>query len=126
MPDPITPEARKRLAEAMEDRREELGLRWQDVAAAGGVSLKTLHSARTGDSGIAPLTRHGIEVGLQWERKTVLRILEEDAPSEQRADGNDLLRLRDVGPLSPRERDVAIEAATEAVWRIRQSGERSA
>jgi len=71
---PSTPDPRQRLAEQMEARRLELGLRWQDVAEAAGVSLKTLHSARTGKD-VAPLTRRSIAEGLQWTPDSVDRIL---------------------------------------------------
>jgi hypothetical protein len=72
---PIAPEARQRLARLMDDRRRDLRLRWQDVAKAGGISLKTLHSVRTGEAGIAPLTESGIEDGLRWEAGSVATIL---------------------------------------------------
>ena len=76
---PTTPDARHRLAELMEDRRLELGLRWQDVvdaATAAGfkVSLKALHSVRTGTAGLRPLTQRGIEAGLRWEPGSVQAI----------------------------------------------------
>ena len=71
----IAPEARQRLARLMDERRRDLRLRWQDVAEAGGISLKTLHSVRTGEAGIAPLTERGIEAGLRWEGGTVEIIL---------------------------------------------------
>lgn len=80
------PDARRRLAALMEDRRVELGLRWQDVAdaatAAGfKVSLKTLHSVRAGTADVRPLTRRGIEVGLQWEAGSVQAILDDRDPA---------------------------------------------
>jgi hypothetical protein len=73
------PEARRRLAALMEERRLDLGLRWQDVveaadAAGFKVSLKALHSVRTGNAGIRPLTRRAIEAGLQWEHGSIQRI----------------------------------------------------
>ena len=76
---PTTPDARHRLAELMEDRRLELGLRWQDVvdaATAAGfkVSLKALHSVRTGTAGLRPLTQRAIEAGLRWEHGSIQRI----------------------------------------------------
>jgi hypothetical protein len=73
---PIDPDARQRLADAMEQRRAELRLRWQDVAAKSGVSLKALLNARTGPADIRPLTQRGIEEGLQWPQGTVERILD--------------------------------------------------
>lgn len=72
---PIAPEARQRLADLMEARRRELRLRWQDVAEAAGLALKTLHSVRTGNSGIAALTETGIEDALRWRRGSVSRVI---------------------------------------------------
>jgi hypothetical protein len=72
---PEQTQARQRLAAAMDERRLELGMRWQDVAAAGGVSLRAINNARTGDKDIRPLTRHGIEKGLEWAPGTIGRIL---------------------------------------------------
>lgn len=68
-------EARRRLAALMDQRRLDLHLTWQDVAERGGVSLRALANARTGDSPIRPLTQAGIETGLQWEDGTVEIIL---------------------------------------------------
>lgn len=79
---PITPAARERLAEAIEDRRLELALRLQDVAEAAGISLKTLHSVRTGDKGIAPLTQIGLARALHWTPDSVKRILDGLDPEE--------------------------------------------
>ena len=69
------PSARARLAALMDERRLELRLTWQDVADRGGISLRALANARTGDAEIRPLTQAGIEGGLQWERGSVARIL---------------------------------------------------
>jgi hypothetical protein len=72
---PMTPEARKRLADLMNNRRVELDLRWQDVAEAADLSLKTLYSARQPDGGdISDLTQGKIENGLQWQRGSIERI----------------------------------------------------
>lgn len=66
---------RQRLAELMEGRRKDLRLRWQDVAEASGLSLKTLHSVRSSDKRVAELTKTGIEDGLRWEHGSVDLIL---------------------------------------------------
>ena len=81
---PNAPGARQRLAELMDERRRELRLRWQDVAETGGLSLKTLHSVRTGTAGIAPLTERGIEVGLRWEAGSVGAVLTGGEPQPAR------------------------------------------
>ena len=77
---PITPEARQRLADLMDARRQELDKLWQDVARDGGISLKALHTARTGGSSIRPSTRRSIEKGLRWERMSVDRIMDGGDP----------------------------------------------
>jgi hypothetical protein len=59
----------------MDGRRLELGLAWQEVAEHGGISLRALANARAGDSEIRPLTRAGIEKGLQWEPGSVTDVL---------------------------------------------------
>ena len=72
---PEMPAARQRLAELMDARRLELGLRWQDVAAAGDVSIKTLYSVRTGHSAVPRLTARKVDKGLHWEPGSVERVL---------------------------------------------------
>ena len=62
----------------MDDRRLELGLRWRDVAEAGGISYEALRDVRNGTRGIRRLTQHAIEVGLRWETGSVQRILDGD------------------------------------------------
>jgi hypothetical protein len=78
---PTQPEERRRLAALMDERRLELGLRWQEVASAGGISLRALNNARTGDREIRPLTRRGIERGLRWAPGSIERILSGGAAS---------------------------------------------
>jgi hypothetical protein len=63
---PIEPADRQRLAKAMEERMLALNLTWQEVALAGGISLRAIASARTGPGDIRPRTRRGIDKGLQW------------------------------------------------------------
>src|SRR5579884_2256803 len=56
---PGSADSRQRLALMMDQRRQELCLRWQDVAVQGGISLKALLNVRTGDADIRVLTRRG-------------------------------------------------------------------
>lgn len=74
------PKARRRLAALMDERRTKLRLTWQEVAERGGVSLRALANARTGDSEIRPLTQAGIEAGLSWGQGSVERVLAGDDP----------------------------------------------
>lgn len=68
-------EARRRLAALMDERRLELRLTWQEVAERGGVSLRAIANARTGNVEIRPLTQAGIEAGLDWGQGTIERVL---------------------------------------------------
>ncbi|HLK74037.1 MAG TPA: hypothetical protein VKU77_10370 [Streptosporangiaceae bacterium] len=77
---PTQPQARIRLADQMERRRLELGLRWQEVAEIGGVSLRAINNARTGTAEIRPLTQQGIARGLRWSSGSVRKILEGGDP----------------------------------------------
>jgi hypothetical protein len=76
----IDSEARERLADYMEDRRLELGLTWKEVAAAARLSYEVIRLIRTGPGGIRPLTARKLDTGLQWERKSVDRIIRDGRP----------------------------------------------
>jgi hypothetical protein len=71
---------RQRLADFMEDRRADLRLRWEDVAAAGGISVKALHDVRNGTGRPRRNTLRGIDAGLQWEPGSAERILAGGGP----------------------------------------------
>lgn len=97
------PAHRARLAKAMEDRLEELGLRWQDVSAATGVSVRALQLARDPDREGTPskTTLEGIDKGLRWEPGSARQLL---------ASGRDPVPLPDdqagrrtAAPLRPAE-----------------------
>jgi len=124
---PTTPEARARLAALMEERRLELGLRWQDVvdaaiAAGFKLSLKALHSARAGTAGVRPLTQRAIEAGLQWEHGSFQRSLDGGGPvplaaapavaepePESPADDADVTTNVVLAAINPIERQVLAE-----------------
>ena len=72
----IAPEARERLADAMEQRLIELDRRWQDVAGRGNISLKTLYDVRKGTGNISVRTKRGIERGLQWPEGRVQQLID--------------------------------------------------
>lgn len=124
-------EARKRLAEAMEARRDQLGITWRQVAAAGGTTYETLRAVRQGTNEITPPTRRAIEAGLHWpggyvdailadEAAVVLRRMIDLVPSIRRRFGDDraravIDRIKSLG----QEADLADYVADEL---RRQSG----
>ena len=75
-------DVRVRLTEAMENRQEELGLTWRQIAAKAGVSVQTLISVRKESREITPRTRRAIELGLKWPPGYVTAILEDREPPE--------------------------------------------
>lgn len=71
----------ERLDSAMEARRVELGLEWQEVAATAKVSPATLRSVRNGTTNPSALTKKRTEDALQWQRGSIDRILDGGAPT---------------------------------------------
>lgn len=68
----------------IDERRAELGMRWQDLAEAAGVSRQRLYEIR--DSGSASsrmrtTTKKKIERALQWERGSIDAILRGGDPT---------------------------------------------
>lgn len=63
------------LARLMDHRRLELGMKWDEVAAAAGVKPPTLRAIRNGTNRPSALTQRGLERALQWAPGTVERVL---------------------------------------------------
>lgn len=75
--DPIDPAARAELNRRMEERREELGLRWREVAEiAGGITVEGIRGVRVGPTKIPAVTRRKLERALQWPSGEIDRILD--------------------------------------------------
>ena len=72
---PGEPGSETRLARLMNERRLDLGLRWDQVAAISGVSDSGLRLLRRADSVPRELTQRGIERALRWQPGSVLRII---------------------------------------------------
>lgn len=56
----------ERLARLMNERRLELDMKWDEVAAAAGIKPPTLRAVRNGTSKPSPLTARGIDRALSW------------------------------------------------------------
>jgi hypothetical protein len=69
-----------RLAELMDERRLDLGLRWADVASESGMSIEGLGAMRRTGAVPRALNQRGIEKALRWERGSVKQILRGDDP----------------------------------------------
>jgi hypothetical protein len=81
---PARPARANRLAQLMDERRLQLGLKWTQVAerAGAGLSAETLRAIRRGEQAPRPLTRAAIDRALQWAPGSTDRILEHDSDGE--------------------------------------------
>jgi hypothetical protein len=109
-------QARRRLAELMDERRGELRLRWRDVADAGGISYEVVRAVRNGGGEIRLLTQRGIEDGLRWEQGSVRAILAGGDPVPLTPAAEDVLP-----PMSEDERQAVL-----AYLAVRRAAERGA
>jgi hypothetical protein len=69
------------LADRMDRRRAELGLRWADVADRGGITTQTLREVRAGTRRPRGLTKAAIERALEWTPGSVDAALEGGEPA---------------------------------------------
>lgn len=78
----------EQLDAAMNDRRLELRMTWNDLAKAAGISDVTLRAIRRGDNRPSPLTSRRIEDALHWKRSSIDLILSggEARPAEEDAE----------------------------------------
>jgi hypothetical protein len=74
--------ARARLAKLIDERRDQLGLYWNEVAQLADITKEGLRSVRFETRALRPATKRGIERALRWEAGTVDRILEGGDPDE--------------------------------------------
>lgn len=73
----------ERLDQAMNVRRLQLGLTWDDLADKAGITSAGLRAIRSGKNRGRELTRRKIDAALQWEAGTL------DAIFEDRIDPNE-------------------------------------
>lgn len=87
MPARAQPPERRRLAQAIEDRRTELRMTLDDVGDAAGIHPETVARVRDGSRPIRKLTRRGLEDALRWQPGSIQRILEGGDPIELPPEG---------------------------------------
>lgn len=75
----------ERLADAIEDRRGELGLSLREVAQLAKITGETLRAVRKGANDPSALTKRGIERALQWAPGSVDSVLAGGRPRAARA-----------------------------------------
>lgn len=79
---------KSRLSKAMEQRRIELRMAWQDVAKAAGLSVAGVGAIRRGERDPLPLTRGKLEDALQWQAGSIEAVLAGGEPTPIRDDDN--------------------------------------
>ena len=116
------------LARLMDNRRLELGMRWDEVAAAAGIKPPTLRAIRNGTNRPSALTKHGLERALSWPAGTIDAILDgQDAPSpmdqaEAMLDENERL-VAEILALPPRDQQTAKAAVRAVIDALKSSAE---
>lgn len=77
---------RERLNQFMEERRAELGLTWEEVAARSHLAKATIGAIRAGQPTIRTLTQRALEQGLDWAPGSIRAVLQggQPAPAGQR------------------------------------------
>lgn len=76
-------EPHKRLDDALSDRRLDLGMRWNQVAQAAGVSPEALRAIRRGSYRPSPDTARALDNALRWEPGSVQAVLDGGEPTPQ-------------------------------------------
>lgn len=76
--------ARERLAQAMDGRRIELGMRWTGVARAMGMSVQNLARIRDGKIAVTKEATAAIERALHWGTGSVEAVLADGSPTPLR------------------------------------------
>lgn len=116
----MTGSPHEHLARLLDHRRLELGMRWDEVAAAAGIKPPTLRAIRNGTNRPSALTQRGLERALSWPTGTIDAILAgQDAPpmtmaeAETMMDENERL-VAEILALPPRDRQ-AVRAVVEAL-----------
>ena len=99
------------LNEAMNDRRVQLRMQWQEVAEAAGLSVAGLGAIRRGERQPTAVTKGRIEDALQWDAGSIDAVLAGGEPTP--ANG------RPEPPLAELDRD----QLREALHRFRQAAD---
>lgn len=71
------------LGRHMDDRRNDLGMTWDDIARLSGLSRQTLYDIRKGNTDLRRMrssTKRKIETAFKWERGTVERAVLDGIP----------------------------------------------
>ncbi|MFI7630248.1 hypothetical protein [Microbispora rosea] len=92
----MTETPRERLARLMDERREKLGLDWNDVIAGSGLTKTGLHHVRFENRTMRASTKRGIENALRWEPGSIDSIL----------DGGDPVELPEPPPVVTKQPDL--------------------
>lgn len=72
---------RAALAAAMETRRADLRIKWQDVARRADISIATLGRVRRGEGDLTTDTKYGLEDALRWTRGSIDAVLAGGTPT---------------------------------------------
>lgn len=90
--------AQSDLGKAMDRRRIQLRLRWEEVAQRSGISTAHLRNIRGGEPASA-VTLAGLESALEWEPGSIAAVMNGDHPLPRKAGGPDKNAGRTLGEI---------------------------
>lgn len=99
----------ERLDALMNERRLELGMRWNNVASDADISVAALRAIRNGDYRAGELTARHIEDALRWQHGSIQAVL----------DGGEPIPLELVSPQQPATDypdDMSLTDEEKLVW----------
>lgn len=85
----------ERLNRLMNERRVELGLQWQTVAALANITTSTLGAVRRGSNEPTDLTKRGLENALRWKRGSISKIYAGENPDTEEPSGTSVTSTAD-------------------------------
>lgn len=110
----------------MDERRGDLGLTWDQLASAAGVSVVTLRRNAADPTGMRTTTRKGIERALHWAAGSIPAILAgeepiqiaEESPAELDDELQELAELREMAETAQARAEESLAVARELFNRI--------
>ena len=82
---PRPPDPHTQLDAAIDERRQQLGMTWAEVATEAKITVETLRAIRRGKNEPSPLTKRGLERALRWRNGSIDAIYSGRRPTPEDA-----------------------------------------
>lgn len=108
----------ERLDHAMNERRLDLDMKWNDLAEAAGIKPESLRAIRRGDHGPSDLTARRLDDALRWQRGSVKRILDDAGEPTPLPELRRELTTSEIVAEAHRDLDALEALEQELQWRM--------